>query len=85
MVRGHRKIVFMPIRMAVHRYAAAWLLLLETLAETQTDVLNLLKLMLKAINQKSIKLFFLKKYSIHFLIYSVWNTKYICMIFLKWA
>lgn len=60
MVIGHRKTVFMPIRMAVHRYAAAWLLLLESFAETQTDVSKLLELMLKAINQKSLQLFFLK-------------------------
>lgn len=51
----------MLIRMAVHRYAAAWLLLLESLEETQTDVSKLLELTLKAINQKSLKLFFLKK------------------------
>lgn len=60
MVIGHRKIVFLRMRIAVHRYAAAWLLILESLAETHTNVSKLLELMLKAINQKSLKLLFLK-------------------------
>lgn len=60
MVIGHRKIVFLCMRIAVHRYAAAWLLILESLAETHTNVSKLLELMLKAINQKSLKLLFLK-------------------------
>lgn len=60
MVIGHRKIVFLSMRIAVHRYAAAWLLILESLAETHTNVSKLLELMLKAINQKSLKLLFLK-------------------------
>lgn len=50
----------MPIRMAVHRYTAAWLLLLESLAETQRDTSKSLEFILKAINQKSLKLFFVK-------------------------
>lgn len=51
MAIGRREIVFLRMRIAVHRYAAAWLLILESLAETHRDVTKLLELMLKPINQ----------------------------------